>query len=330
MASSSPSSTLEVTVFTDTNLGTHIAVAVSPDTIVGDLKRELERTHFKCLPNLREIKVLGLMVERKSCFYHLPDSFPIKHAFLGHKRSWFVHAEVRPPKVLDGFSLFQFAGTKKGNHISDSSNVIKPLQINTEKDDKVSQTTRITRLPVVRHQTQELLKSAPFVHKKRRKKSVRTSEDCRSLTCNDRDEKTPDPAIEENCRLSASKKEVGVSRGTNSTSAAIQKQLPTKPKAKSDDNCSSIFDDDSPMVKTPARIASSPFPSEPSPSTPMIKRQKLEVGKRMLAASKNLNSLANKGRPVISSYGFKTRKLPHLNAFSVAKTLVFELGDDDD
>ncbi|KAJ0046081.1 hypothetical protein Pint_03845 [Pistacia integerrima] len=56
------SSTGEVPVFTDTNLGTHIAMAVSPDITTGDFKRELAKTHFSCFPKIGEIEVYGLMV----------------------------------------------------------------------------------------------------------------------------------------------------------------------------------------------------------------------------------------------------------------------------
>ncbi|KAJ0101363.1 hypothetical protein Patl1_03930 [Pistacia atlantica] len=44
------SSTGEVPVFTDTNLGTHIAMAVSPDITTGDFKSEAE---VKFLPSAR-------------------------------------------------------------------------------------------------------------------------------------------------------------------------------------------------------------------------------------------------------------------------------------
>ncbi|KAH0449245.1 hypothetical protein IEQ34_023045 [Dendrobium chrysotoxum] len=37
--------------------------------------------HFSCFPNLGKIKVHGLMVKKKSFFYHLSDSMAIKHVF---------------------------------------------------------------------------------------------------------------------------------------------------------------------------------------------------------------------------------------------------------
>ncbi|KAJ4976406.1 hypothetical protein NE237_001512 [Protea cynaroides] len=92
----------EVAVFTDTNLGTRLAVAVSPNMTTGEIGKE----HHTCFPNFGEIKVLALMVKRKSCFYHLPDFVPIKNAFLGLRGTWFLHVEANPGYSSDhAFSL---------------------------------------------------------------------------------------------------------------------------------------------------------------------------------------------------------------------------------
>ncbi|KAI3947257.1 hypothetical protein MKX01_019910 [Papaver californicum] len=91
---SSSYSSVKVPVFIDTTLQTHIAMAVSPDTAVIDLKREFIKEHLICLPSLGKIRITGLMVKRKSFFYHLPDSMPIKNAFQGWKGNWFLLIEA--------------------------------------------------------------------------------------------------------------------------------------------------------------------------------------------------------------------------------------------
>ncbi|KAI3876976.1 hypothetical protein MKX03_024561, partial [Papaver bracteatum] len=50
--------------------------------------------HFKCFPSLGKIRITGLMVKRKSFFYHLPDSMPIKYAFQRWKGTWFLLIEA--------------------------------------------------------------------------------------------------------------------------------------------------------------------------------------------------------------------------------------------
>ncbi|CAL0301544.1 unnamed protein product [Lupinus luteus] len=86
---------VQVIVFAETNLDTRIAFNTPLDITVSAFKRDFERVHFTCLPDIGEIQVNGLMVKRKSCFYYLSDSLPLKYAFPGTRRTWFLHVEVR-------------------------------------------------------------------------------------------------------------------------------------------------------------------------------------------------------------------------------------------
>ncbi|KAL1321015.1 uncharacterized protein [Arachis hypogaea] len=85
----------EVAVFVDTNFGTRIAFNAFPHVTVASLKRDFARVHLGCLPDTGEIQVNGLMVKRKSCFYYLPDSLPIKHVFPKMRRTWFLHMDIQ-------------------------------------------------------------------------------------------------------------------------------------------------------------------------------------------------------------------------------------------
>ncbi|KHN47723.1 hypothetical protein glysoja_026412 [Glycine soja] len=94
----------EVTVFADTNLGTRIAFNAPPDITAASLKRDFEKAHFSCLPDIGEIQVNALRkhtsVKQKPCFYYLPDSFPLKYAFPAMRGTWFLHVEVKHLKHL--------------------------------------------------------------------------------------------------------------------------------------------------------------------------------------------------------------------------------------
>ncbi|XP_058185360.1 uncharacterized protein LOC131302635 isoform X2 [Rhododendron vialii] len=70
-------------------------------TTVVKQNQEIERTHLNCFPKVGEIRADGLMVKKKSFFYHLPDSLPIKHVFQGAKGTWFIHIEVCSRRVSD-------------------------------------------------------------------------------------------------------------------------------------------------------------------------------------------------------------------------------------
>ncbi|OIS97795.1 PREDICTED: uncharacterized protein LOC109233159 isoform X2 [Nicotiana attenuata] len=85
---------VEIPVFVDTNLGTRIVVVVSPHTTANGFKRELERAHLNCFPQLGQIKADAVMVKRNSCFYRLPETFPLKHVFQHLKGIRSLHVEV--------------------------------------------------------------------------------------------------------------------------------------------------------------------------------------------------------------------------------------------
>ncbi|XP_047318968.1 uncharacterized protein LOC124922278 [Impatiens glandulifera] len=85
----------KVAVFTDTNLGTHIAVQVSEDIRAADFKRELKKAHFNCFPKHGIINILSLMVKHKSFFYHLPDSLLLRDVFRHIKGSWYISVNAR-------------------------------------------------------------------------------------------------------------------------------------------------------------------------------------------------------------------------------------------
>ncbi|KAL7592749.1 uncharacterized protein LOC111907970 [Lactuca sativa] len=96
MGSDSRAIEIEVPVFIDTSLGTRIAISVSPHLTAAEFKRKFESIHSDCYPGIGNIKVNGLMIKKKSYFYHLPESMPIKHAFQGSKGTWFLYTEAYP------------------------------------------------------------------------------------------------------------------------------------------------------------------------------------------------------------------------------------------
>ncbi|CAN7104677.1 unnamed protein product [Brassica rapa subsp. narinosa] len=112
-----------IAVFVETNLGTRIAMTVSLDITSPDFKRKLEETHASCLPTLGEIRVHALMVHRKSQFYYIAQSVPIKFIFRdNHSKPWFIHAEATlvnrspAPSISNCFGKSQivhFSGSNK-------------------------------------------------------------------------------------------------------------------------------------------------------------------------------------------------------------------------
>ncbi|KAI3456804.1 hypothetical protein Pfo_013467 [Paulownia fortunei] len=102
-------------VFIDTNLGTRLAVPVSPDITAKEFKRELESTHLNCFPEFGSIRVNALMVKQKSCCYHLSESLPLKYAFLGSNGTWFLQMDVHPWSIPDHIESLKCKGTEVHN-----------------------------------------------------------------------------------------------------------------------------------------------------------------------------------------------------------------------
>ncbi|TXG67972.1 hypothetical protein EZV62_009247 [Acer yangbiense] len=283
------SSSEEVAVFTDTNLATHIAMAVSPDITAGEFKRKLERTHFSCFPSIGEIKVHGLMVKRKSSFYHLSDTVPIKHAFQGLKGTWFLRAETKPLIELDKPCPSQYIDAKVEksnlNGICCNDSLITRAKENDimSNGEKGRTESSHGKTPL----SQELSVNVPRSNSKRRR--VKTVSNF--VGCSD--------GIEKGCPV---------------------KQL----KAKTDDNGSSICIDALPqfVVKTPPRTLHFPSPTYSKRGTLKNTPENTEVGKRLVRASEKLSLPACKKSSTLSLSRMKKRKLSHCSTATVAKFLV--------
>ncbi|XP_022961850.1 uncharacterized protein LOC111462493 isoform X1 [Cucurbita moschata] len=89
------------TVFIDTSLGTHLAMAVSDGDIVSDIKGKIEKEHPLCFPHLGTVKIHAIKVTRKGHFYHLSDSMYLKSAFVGYNDCWFLSVDA---SIVDGQS----------------------------------------------------------------------------------------------------------------------------------------------------------------------------------------------------------------------------------
>ncbi|XP_027920713.1 ankyrin repeat domain-containing protein 11-like [Vigna unguiculata] len=81
-------------VYIDTNLDTRFALLVAYDDTVADLKRSILLEHPSCFPQIGQIQINGIKVEREGHFYHLVDSMPVRSAFTGTLKSWLVSVDA--------------------------------------------------------------------------------------------------------------------------------------------------------------------------------------------------------------------------------------------
>ncbi|CAH9083857.1 unnamed protein product [Cuscuta epithymum] len=130
-------SPLECPVFTVSNLGTHLAVPISPDATARDFKRVFERAHLHCFPEHGEIVASSVMVQRKAKLYHLSDTLPIKHVFQYLKGNWFLHVRVYHSSIADPIGLPE--------GIKDRSNDGEPENFHTSTTSKIRSSCRKSR-----------------------------------------------------------------------------------------------------------------------------------------------------------------------------------------
>ncbi|CAJ1853479.1 unnamed protein product [Sphenostylis stenocarpa] len=81
-------------VYIDTNLDTRFALLVSDLDTVSDLKKSILLEHPLCFPQIGQIQIHGIKVEREGHFYHLVDSMPLRSAFTGSNKSWLVSVDA--------------------------------------------------------------------------------------------------------------------------------------------------------------------------------------------------------------------------------------------
>ncbi|KAG0490781.1 hypothetical protein HPP92_007644 [Vanilla planifolia] len=84
------------TIFVDTSIGTHLAVAVSIHDAIGDVKAKIKADHALCFQEVGEITITAIKVRRRRLFYSLADAMPVVNAFEGVIGSWFMCVDVAP------------------------------------------------------------------------------------------------------------------------------------------------------------------------------------------------------------------------------------------
>ncbi|KQJ83218.1 microtubule-associated protein futsch isoform X1 [Brachypodium distachyon] len=83
-----------IALFLDTDLGTHLALNVSPGSTIRGLKAEVAMEHAAAFPDLGPVAVKSFEVLRKGARYHLSDSMAVRSAFAKVKAGCFLHVKM--------------------------------------------------------------------------------------------------------------------------------------------------------------------------------------------------------------------------------------------
>ncbi|KAF8019645.1 hypothetical protein BT93_G0358 [Corymbia citriodora subsp. variegata] len=364
--SSSPSRTAEVPVFTVTGIGTRIAVSVAPTITASDLKRVLERAHYSCFPEIGEIRVDGVMVERRSCLYYLPNSMPIKYAFQGIEGTWFIHLDIA---CLESSSQpCSHHCIAIGDHVSDvcDTDPLKsqslPLPDNIQIMDKYGAKGSHYSKPLL----PQLQRDIHGLKKKKRNNHIweGCSEENRSNVVDknwhSRTEDNPLTGVQSSPKGTSERKSSSHNEQSNTTSSEVisvggiinryftnfsevnslgsssgpdfqSGALRLQMKSKLNYNCPSIQVDASAEygVETPPRLLTTLSSAEPSPGSLGNAVVRSKVGKSLIMASHNLNTLATPRESVVSLCRSRNRKQMSRNSLPI-KFSVFEISEDDE
>ncbi|XP_047954525.1 uncharacterized protein LOC125200800 isoform X2 [Salvia hispanica] len=132
-------------VFIDTSLGTHIAVSVCSSDTVSDLKKKVTVAHKQSFPEIGEIEVHSVKLERRSNYYHLSDDMLVWTAFGEVNRNWFLWVTASiVPRRLSGRSSMNDIDDDCNGFISDRNKnaiVLFALPARAAQNNAVSETT---------------------------------------------------------------------------------------------------------------------------------------------------------------------------------------------
>ncbi|XP_010435555.1 PREDICTED: uncharacterized protein LOC104719341 [Camelina sativa] len=81
-------------VFVETNLDTCLALPVHKDEIISDFKDKLRKEHKQAFPEIGEINVSALKIQRRRKFYHFSESMNVYKAFYGISKNWFMYVDA--------------------------------------------------------------------------------------------------------------------------------------------------------------------------------------------------------------------------------------------
>uniref|UniRef100_A0ACD5VHF5 Uncharacterized protein n=1 Tax=Avena sativa TaxID=4498 RepID=A0ACD5VHF5_AVESA len=83
-----------ISLFLDTDLGTHLALNVAADSTICGLKSQVAVEHAAAFPDLGTVSVKSFQVLRKGAMYHLSDSMVVRSAFAKVKAGYFLHVKM--------------------------------------------------------------------------------------------------------------------------------------------------------------------------------------------------------------------------------------------
>ncbi|ONM16559.1 hypothetical protein ZEAMMB73_Zm00001d003261 [Zea mays] len=83
-----------ISLFLDTDLGTHLALLVAPDTGIRGLKSQVAAEHAAAFPDIGPVITKSFQVRRKGVLYRLSDSMTVMSSFTKIEGGCFLHVNM--------------------------------------------------------------------------------------------------------------------------------------------------------------------------------------------------------------------------------------------
>ncbi|KAG9143214.1 hypothetical protein Leryth_010145 [Lithospermum erythrorhizon] len=368
-------------IYAETNWGTRVAIPIGAHSTAREVKRvkkyrlsiliflidELERAHVNCFPELGEIRVKALTVNRKSCLYHLSESLPLAYVSEGLTDTLFLHVEPHFSLVNNQLISTEPVAANSLKRAAEDNGDTNLTQLGNLgsciNGRKIKRIKRMKKLGCPKFTFREIWRVANYPKRKRRGNRCK---DYKSISCLNHRFSQEEHASIKRLEVLYGNGDDKLNKGllsrtvlespsgtlleSVSVSGIIRKYFsihdevtssydnssPTTPSHK--DQCKERTDSCSlsmhlhtsvlPRVKpTPKRLPIS-SPDEPSHGSLIIQNKKPNVGNRLLVASGTLGLSACKQPSSLLLSKF--REVPTQNeAATYIRSLVFDISDTD-
>ncbi|KZV53707.1 hypothetical protein F511_38117 [Dorcoceras hygrometricum] len=311
---------------------------------------ELERVHLNCFPGYGSIKIDAMMVKRRSCYYYLPESLPLKYAFRHLNVDWFLRILVHMPSIDNQPDSFKYNGIEVISHNSIGDGVTDLVEnghsLNDGDKNIVTPKRKKRKVLISPYCKTPLVKMPAVFHLWRRKKTRKRNRRSTSksprlgykllpLSVNRR--KRWDSSVVVESLTEALPETVSVSGIIHKyfsdydevASSSRFSFTPVLGRQKERLNNRSKYSTVQPRLMSPLVDHKPRQVEKPDSNASREKHWKPEVGKRVVLASNSLGLTPSYERPALSACKFSDKRSDDRFA-SLVRTPVFEIPDEGD
>ncbi|XP_073126526.1 uncharacterized protein [Henckelia pumila] len=302
---------------------------------------EVERVHLNCFPGYGRIRIDAMMVKRRSCYYYLPESLPLKYAFRDSNGNWFLRVLVHVPSNDNLVDSFKCNGIQVIGHNSTDDGVTE-LGCSLSSGDKniMKCGRKESKVLITSYRKTSSVKVPTIFHllmkrKKRRKRDRRGTTKAQRIAkgivtrAEAHRRKRWDSGLSEAMSETVSVSGIIHKYFSDYDEVASSSRLLGRHKERLNSSKNSKYCNFPPDLMSPVIAHKPPQVEKPDSKASGEKCRKPEVGKRVVLASNSLGLTPSNERPALSVCKVSDKRSDGRFA-SMVRTLVFEIPDEGD